>query len=72
MHKWPGAPFSGSMHPADAQNKTLISNIGIISQSRYQSHIENVVWSSFLQLMTSMYDVAFLCGLLQVLIYSVV
>ena len=23
---WPGAPFLGSLHPAGAQNKTLISN----------------------------------------------
>ena len=26
MEKWPGAPFFGSLRPAGAQNKTLISN----------------------------------------------
>ena len=26
INKWPGAPLFGSVHPADAQNKTLISN----------------------------------------------
>ena len=26
MDKWPGAPFLGCLHPAGAQNKTLISN----------------------------------------------
>ena len=29
MNKWPGALFLGSMHPADAENKTLISNNGM-------------------------------------------
>ena len=28
MGKWLGAPFLGCLHPADAQNKTLISNTG--------------------------------------------
>ena len=28
MGKWPGAPFSGCLHPTCAQNKTLISNTG--------------------------------------------
>ena len=27
MNKWLGAPFFRSLHPAGAQNKTLISNI---------------------------------------------
>ena len=26
MSKWPGAPFWGSLHPAGAENKTLISD----------------------------------------------
>ena len=26
MKKWPGAPFLGSLHPADVQLKTLISD----------------------------------------------
>ena len=28
-NKLPGAPFWGSLHPAGAQNKTLISNTGL-------------------------------------------
>ena len=32
MNKWPGAPFLGSLHPAGAQNKTLISNTAILCE----------------------------------------
>ena len=31
MNKYPGAPFLGSLHPADAQDKTSISNTGYSS-----------------------------------------
>ena len=30
MDTWPGALFLGSMHPAGAQNKTLISNTALM------------------------------------------
>ena len=30
MNKWPGALFLGFLHPAVAQNKTLISNIDFV------------------------------------------
>ena len=36
MNKWPGAPFLGSLHPSGAQNKTLISNTGLIMMHDFE------------------------------------
>ena len=33
MDKWPSAPFLGSLRPAGAQNKTLISNTDSVFES---------------------------------------
>ena len=39
MNKWPGAPFLGYLHPAGAQNKTLISNTATGFRSHYNVQI---------------------------------
>ena len=42
MHKWPGAPFFGSMHPTGAQKKPLnfehcLSKVLLYSKTFYKS-----------------------------------
>ena len=31
MNTWPSVPFLGSLHPAGAQNKTLIANTDMVT-----------------------------------------
>ena len=41
MNTWPGAPFLGSLHPAGAQNKTLVLDTDSVTVCR--TYLYNVL-----------------------------
>ena len=59
MNKWPGASFLGSMHPADAQNKTLISNTARHSdQDNFNNNqADRASWSNNIKAIEILYKI---------------